>query len=101
MDSDDSEMRYEAATAAGELGEAEAVSRLIELTTDTDMEVKIAAIQALGKIGGQEVKQRLQTLVSSKSQAIRDAAEQALSEIDAYAEPTDLHVHEFDEADTD
>ncbi len=100
MENDDPEIRYEAATAAGELGEAEAVSRLIELTSDEDLEVKLAAIRALGKIGGQEAKQRLKALKTSKSQAIREASEVSMTEIEAYEEPTEP-AREFDESDTD
>ncbi len=87
MDAEDAEMRYEAATAAGEIGEAEAVPRLVELTRDSDTEVKMAAIQALGKIGGQEAKQRLRVLLTNKSQAVREAAEQAMAEIELCEEP--------------
>ncbi len=101
MNSEDPEMRYEAATAAGELGESEAIPRLIELTIDPDIEVTLAAIMALGKIGGQEAKQRLRTLITDKSKAIHDAAEQAISEIEAYEEPPDPRINDFDEPDTD
>jgi HEAT repeat protein len=100
MENDDPEMRYEAASAAGELGESEAVSRLIELTSDEDVEVKLAAVRALGKLGGQEAKQRLKTLKASKSQAIREASEISMTEIEAYEEPTE-RSREFDEPDTD
>ncbi len=48
------EMRYEACGACGELGEEEAVPYLIELVDDSDTEVQLAAIRALGKIGGTE-----------------------------------------------
>jgi HEAT repeat protein len=94
-------MRYEAATAAGELGEAEAVPRLIELTRDADIEVKLAAVRALGKIGGQEAKQRLQTLLASKRQAVREAAEHAVAEAVQYEEPVIPSPNESDEPDAD
>jgi HEAT repeat protein len=100
MENDDPEIRYEAATAAGELGESEAVSRLIELTSDEDMEVKLAAVRALGKIGGQEAKQRLKALKNSKSQAIREASEVSMTEIESPEEPTEP-AREFDEPDAD
>jgi HEAT repeat protein len=100
MENDDPEIRYEAATAAGELGESEAVSRLIELTSDEDMEVKLAAVHALGKIGGQEAKQRLKALKTSKSQVIREASEVSMSEIEAYEEPPE-RTRELDEPDID
>ncbi len=101
MDNDDPEMRYEAATAAGQLGEAEAIPRLIELTHDYDMEVKLAAIQALGKIGGQEAKQTLRAALASKSQAVHDAAEHGLAEMDQYEQPIIQRLDESDDTDTD
>jgi len=101
MESELPEMRYEAATAAGELGEAEAVPRLIDLTRDTDAKVRLAAVQALGKIGGQEAKQRLRVLMGHKSQAMRQAAEQSMAELELYEEPISPHSADFDEPDDD
>jgi hypothetical protein len=54
LDSDDAEMRYEAARAAGELELEEAVPHLSRLAFDRDVEIKDVAIWSLGAIGGKE-----------------------------------------------
>ncbi len=53
------EIQYEAARAAGELGMAESVSRLIELSGGPDREVQHAAIWSLGEIGGAQAQRAL------------------------------------------
>ena len=80
--SDNPEVRYAAATAAGELEEAEAVPSLIELVDDLDPEVRLAAVQALGNIGGNEAKQVLKNLTKHDDQPLRDAAAHALATIE-------------------
>lgn len=52
MQSEDAELRFEAARAAGLMGEVDAVPELGELVYDPDSEVRAAALQALGIIGG-------------------------------------------------
>jgi len=52
MQSEDAELRYEAARAAMLLGEADAVPELAQLIYDPDAEVRAAALAALGTIGG-------------------------------------------------
>lgn len=52
MQSEDAELRFEAARAAGLIGEADTVPELSELVYDSDAEVRAAAIEALGLIGG-------------------------------------------------
>ncbi len=52
MQSEDAELRFESARAAGLLGEVDAVPDLAELVWDPDAEVRAAAIDALGSIGG-------------------------------------------------
>ena len=81
------EIRYEAAGAGGELGEAEAVPRLIVLTSDTDIDVQLAAIQALGRVGGRDAKEHLKRCLAHPGQAVRDAAGQALNELGAEESP--------------
>jgi len=81
------EMRYEAATACGELGEKEAAPYLIELANDDDTEVQLAAIRALGKIGGSEAKECLEECRYSSSEAIQQAAEEALHELESAEDP--------------
>ncbi len=52
MHSEDAELRFEAARAAGFIGDADAVRELGELVYDQDAEVRAAALEALGAIGG-------------------------------------------------
>lgn len=97
MENDAPEMRYEAAVAAGEIGDIAAVQKLIEHTEDNDIEVQMAAVSALGKIGGKEAKQQLRTMLLHKSHALRDAAEEALSETESFDMPATQNPYEFDE----
>ena len=87
LSSAEAEMRYEAAGACGELGEAEAVPYLIKRTGDPDVDVQVAALRALGKIGGSEAKKCLQQNQNSPSEVICQAAEQALNELEAEENP--------------
>jgi len=89
MESAIPEMRYEAAIAAGEMGEPVAITQLINLTNDSDSDVRLSAITALGKIGGFEVKKHLNKLLKHKSQAVREVAEQAIAEIELLEIPVD------------
>ena len=97
LSSPDASLRYEAATACGELGEEESVSHLIELSDDNDSEVQIAAVQALGKIGGSEARQHLEKCLSSSSEAIRQVATQALHELELIIEPVSGDYMDFGE----
>jgi HEAT repeat protein len=87
LDSPEAEIRYEAATACGEIGEEEAVPHLIKLIDDRDIEVQLAAIRALGRIGGTEAKNCLEQCLDDDNEAIEQAAEQALYELNEGEEP--------------
>ncbi len=93
----DALLRYEAATACGELGEEEAVFQLVELTDDSDIEVQLAAILALGKIGGSEARQHLERCLESGSEAVSEAAAQALHELEVIVEPLSANYIEYGE----
>jgi len=80
LQSEDPELRYEAATACGEIGAEEAVDDLIRLTSDTDRDVQGAAILALGRIGGTIATNALRRLARSADPVVREAAEEALAE---------------------
>jgi HEAT repeat protein len=90
MESETAEFRYEAARAAGEIGDEESVPQLIKLVEDKDPEVQDAAIGSLGKIGGTEAKQVLNKLGKSPDSKIKDAAKAALSELQACEDPQSL-----------
>jgi HEAT repeat protein len=87
LQSSDSEIRFEAARSSGEIGEEEAVPRLLVLLDDSDHEVQEAAIMALGKIGGQEARQALQQLSKSQDTRIKEAAKSALTELETCEDP--------------
>lgn len=53
IESEDAELRFEAARAAGAIGDEDLVPNLAELIYDRDVEVRTAALDALGEIGGQ------------------------------------------------
>jgi HEAT repeat protein len=65
IDSDDPEMRYEAARASGELEIVEAVPHLTRLAQEADREVQEVAIWSLGEIGGQRALKVLSRLAEA------------------------------------
>jgi HEAT repeat protein len=87
LNSSESEIRYEAANACGELGAEEAVPHLLKLIEDEDHQVQEAAIAALGQIGGEQAKQTLNKLAKSPQPRIRQAAKSALEEIHFCEDP--------------
>ena len=80
LGSDDSEIRYEAARAAGELGHVDAVEALSALVRDPDPEIRHAAIISLGKIGGPGSVRILRALVDASLEADAEIIEDALAE---------------------
>jgi len=97
LSSSEPEMRYEAASACGELGGRAEVQPIISLTNDEDIEVRLAAIEALGKLGGAEAKAKLKKLSGDKSEAVREAARQAIYEIEATTQLVPLMEFEIDD----
>lgn len=65
MDSNDSDIKFEAVRAAGELEIPTALDQLFTLVEeeDYDSEIRLAAIWSLSQIGGREVKDKLQELL--------------------------------------
>jgi HEAT repeat protein len=78
LESEDAEMRYEAARAAGEIGDVKAIPGLAVAATDEDSEVRNQAILALGRIGGRGAERVLRNLAESASPADQDAIAEAL-----------------------
>ena len=87
LNSNEAEIRCEAANACGELGAEEAVPHLLKLIKDEDYQVQEAAIEALGRIGGEQAKQALNKLAKNPQLRIRQAAKSALEEIHFCEEP--------------
>lgn len=92
------EMRYEAARACGELGYADAVPTLVELTDDVDPEVQEAALWALGQIGGDQARRVLEQYCSADDEALRAAARAALEQLQFLHGELDLLFGALDEA---
>jgi HEAT repeat protein len=78
LESSRPEMRYEAATACGELELSAAIPLLADLVNDPDREVLEAAIWALGQIGGNEARRILYDCYQEGDQFLREAVEEAL-----------------------
>lgn len=97
LDSDDSEIKFEAARACGELEASEAVGKLIMLIndSDSDSEVQTISIWSLGRIGGQTAQTALETYIESDNEAIALAAEEAMEELNLFG--TDLNIFDFDD----
>lgn len=83
LTSDDPEMRYEAARAAGELEIAEAVPHLTRLALDRDREIQDMAIWSLGEIGGKEALRVLNAMAkdaeNSGDRDLREAIDDAIA----------------------
>lgn len=94
MESDDSEMRFEAATAAGALGDEEALSGLARLALDEDAEVQEAAIGAIGEIGGPAARAVLHEIAEhTRDERILEAVTDALSQADFVDDPLGITMH--------
>ena len=101
LDNKNSEIRFEAARACGELEASDAVPKLIDLIGDeTDLQVQEVSIWALGRIGGFQARQALELCVDNEVESLALAAEEALDEINLFAGTFNLFDFD-DEADFD
>lgn len=80
LDNEDSELRYEAARAAGELELGLAVPRLARLLIEEDREIQETAIWALGEIGGREAVRVLSAMMEIAEEQGDDALLDAIDE---------------------
>ena len=90
MDDPSSAVRYEAANAAGLLGDETVAPHLISLLSDDDMAVQLAAIASLGSVGGALAGQALQKCLESGDEAVEEAADEALRQIEFDEDPLSL-----------
>ena len=81
LEDSSSEMRFEAARAAGELQLRRAVPQLSRMAVGRDREVQSMAIWALGQIGGRNARDLLGHLAAGDDEAVAVVAEKALDEI--------------------
>ena len=80
-------IRYEAASACGELDDEEAAPHLIPLLHDDDLQVQLAGIGALGEIGGSLAKKALRRCMKAGDPILEDAAKLALENIQGMEDP--------------
>ncbi len=103
LDSEDPEMTYEAARAAGELEIEEAVPGLTRLALDHDREIKEVAIWSLGEIGTRESTRILERLATEakrlKDDELLEAIEDAIGT--ASLGGNSLYMMRFDEAEAE
>jgi HEAT repeat protein len=82
LENDSTEIRYEAARAAGELELHDATDRLIELLDDSDTDIRMAAIWSLSQIGGEGVRDALEELYDeTEDEEEADFIDQALENL--------------------
>jgi HEAT repeat protein len=94
MHSDDPEMRFEAAAAAGGIADEEALQELGALTVDDDVEVQEAAIAAIGQIGGPAARSMLLSIASeTKDERVLESVRDALSEADFVEDPLGVKLY--------
>lgn len=82
---DDSEIRYEAARAAGELEIEEAVTLLGQLAVVDEREIKQVAIWSLGEIGGNHAMRLLSALAEDAEEAEDEDLQEAIEDAIGYA----------------
>lgn len=91
LDNPNTEIRFEAARACGELEATEAVDKLINMIEeDPDLQVQEVAIWALGHIGGDRARVVLETYLDSDNEVLAIAADEALYELNLFSGTFDL-----------
>jgi HEAT repeat protein len=81
LDDEDKWVRYMAADALGNIGDARSIERLIPLLNDQDQDVRFATAYALGNIGNLSAEQALTQTCSRDNCFVRVAAEEALAKL--------------------
>ncbi|MBI1277046.1 MAG: hypothetical protein GC179_02850 [Anaerolineaceae bacterium] len=85
MRNDDSEIRYEATRAAGELEIEEAVTLLGKIAVADEREIKQVAIWSLGEIGGSQAMRLLTALAEDAEEAEDEDLKEAVEDAIGYA----------------
>jgi len=81
LQSDEPEMRYEAAVAAASIASEEAVDSVAVLLDDDDSDIALAAVEALGEIGGGRSLQYLREFGERAPDGFGDAIQDAIEMI--------------------
>lgn len=89
LGSDEPGLRFEAARAAGELGDIAQplVSGVARIALDGDLEVALAAVWSLGQIGGPSARRLLQQMLQQSEGSRLEAIQEAINELDFYDDP--------------
>jgi HEAT repeat protein len=87
MNSDEAELRYEAAIAAGSIADETVVPHVVGLASDGDEEVAQASIFALGEVGGADARRALEEISQGESAAASEAAKAALEALQVEEDP--------------
>ena len=87
LESEEPELRFEAARAAGALGSADALLGLLSAARDDDAEVRHAAIAAIGEIGGRGAVRALERLAEDAGEADLELIEAAIEDTNALLAP--------------
>jgi HEAT repeat protein len=100
LENPNTELRFEAARACGELEAREAIPKLANLVEeDPDLEVQQMAVWAMGRIGGNVARELLEYYLESDVEALSLAAEEALDELNLMDGTFDLF--DFDSLDAE
>jgi hypothetical protein len=87
LESEEPEIRFEAARAAGLLGSADALPLLLQAARDEDAEVRHTAISAIGQIGGRGAVRALERLAEDAGEADLELIQAAIDDVNTMLEP--------------
>ncbi len=98
--SDDPEMRYEAARAAGELEISDAIPLLGQLAVVDEREIQLVAIWSLGEIGGSQATRLLSAMTEDAEEAKDEDLLEAIEDALGYASMVGADIDvDFDASD--
>jgi HEAT repeat protein len=87
LESEEPEIRFEAARAAGLLGSTDALPVLVQAARDDDAEVRHTAISAIGQIGGRGAVRALERLAEDAGEADLELIQAAIDDVNTLLEP--------------
>jgi hypothetical protein len=85
--SEEPEIRFEAARAAGLLGSTDALPLLVQAARDDDAEVRHVSISAIGQIGGRGAVRALERLAEDAGEADLELIQAAIDDVNTLLEP--------------